>query len=169
MEEAKKAGSKETRLKIDPDKFAAAMEKLATDEKLQAKLDENPMDALEELGIDIDKETRDLLKDKSLMEIMGVPKEEEAAARLTPAVVLQPLAKPVAVIQPKSKVISLTGSMSLTRVRTTGPLVRTTGPLVHTTGPVVMTTGPDTMIQTGVVTPIGKKEKAEKKKEKKSK
>ena len=115
MEEAKKPGSKETRLRIDPDRFAAAMDRLAKDEKLQKKLDKEPMEALEDLGIEIDKETREMLKGKTLTEIMGLTEEEEAAMRLTPTVQIEPVSvQPRAiVVQPKSKVISAVGGVTI--------------------------------------------------------
>jgi hypothetical protein len=108
MEEGKKPGSKEIRLRIDPEKFAAAMDRLATDEKLQEKLDNQPMEALEELGIEIDKEIRVVLKGKSLAEIMGVTKEEMAVMQLMPAAVIKPVA-----LAPKSRVISAVGGVTM--------------------------------------------------------
>jgi hypothetical protein len=172
MEEAKKPGPKETRLRIDPEKFAAAMDRLATDEKLQEKLDNQPIEALEELGIEIDKETREELKGKNLAEIMGVPKEEAAAMRLTPAVVLEPVS-----IQPKSRVISLTGTLTFTRTRVhvnafeRPPLVMALErpPLVMAKAQTGAAAMGKTSIQTSIVVPREEEAKAEKKKEKKSK
>lgn len=159
MAEKKKPQLKENKLKIDPEKFATAMDKLATDKALQEKLDRQPVDVLEELGIEVDKETLESLKGKSLIEIMGVSEKE--AAGLQPVVEIKPIAvqpKPIEMIQPKSMVIqprsrvySLTGGVSLNRAFT--------GPKMS-----AVSTGP----QTGIVVGPGAKEAAAKKKEKKS-
>lgn len=166
MAEKKKPQLKENKLKIDPEKFATAMDKLATDKALQEKLDRQPVDVLEELGIEVDKETLEALKGKSLIEIMGVSEKE--AAGLQPVVEIAPITvqprpvtvqpKPIEMIQPKSMVIqprsrvySLTGGVSLNRAFT--------GPKMS-----AVSTGP----QTGIVVGPGAKEAAAKKKEKKS-
>lgn len=158
MAEKKKPQLKENKLKIDPEKFAAAMDKLATDKALQEKLDRQPADALEELGIEVDKETLEALKGKSLIEIMGVSEKE--AAGLQPVATIKPIAiqpKPIEMIQPKSMVIqprstvySLTGGMMLNRTFTGPTLMATSGPKMS------------------VVVGPGAKETAAKKKEKKS-
>jgi hypothetical protein len=131
MDEAKKPGPKETQLRIDPDKFAAAMDRVATDEKLQEKLDNNPVEALKELGIEIDKESHEALKDKSLAEIMGLTEEEAAAMKRAPIVAPLPVA-----IQPKSRVISTVGGITICRPIV--PCVKTVPRSVAMPGPVIL-------------------------------
>ncbi len=147
---------KEVKLSIDEEKFAAAMEKLASDEKMQKDLDEKPLEVLEELGIKFDEDTRENLKDKNFMEIMGVTEKDLEMADIKPiaatnAIIVQPKPK-TTVITPKalsySRVQNITGS-TIVRVKVQN------GPAM-----MVRTNGPAVIIQTGEVI----KKKPEKKK-----
>src|SRR5271157_1219164 len=100
----------EKKLKIDPAKFAAAMDKLATDKMFQEKLDKYPLEVLEDLGIEVDEETREALKGKNFMEAMGVSEKEASTLQTT----LQTRTEAAAM----SRITSLAGSVSISPIAT---------------------------------------------------
>jgi hypothetical protein len=154
MADEKKTTRKEAHLSIDSDKFAKAMDRLATDKAFQEKLDKTPLDALKDLGIEIDAETKEAFKGKSFEDITKV--EETKDLKVQPVATLQVRPKITGILT-KSKVISLAGKVLIETHGDPRTLV-VTGPGTLKTAVV---TGPGALTGPGMMKDVAEKKKKE--------
>lgn len=75
---------KEPKITFSPNKFAKAIDRILTDASLREKLENRPIETLEELGIEVDDGTRAKLAGKRLSQVIG----PECALMIGPRVIL---------------------------------------------------------------------------------
>jgi hypothetical protein len=151
MADEKKTTRKEAHLSIDSGIFAKAMDRLATDKALQEKLDKTPLDALKDLGIEIDAETKEALKGKNFEDIAKVGETKDL--KVQPVATLQVRPKVQYYVEPKSKVVNMTGNVSMYKVRS---MIET-----HGDPKMIVVTGPGALTGPGMMKDVAEKKKKE--------